>query len=46
MQIAQQLSDDRLTTAEVLYHLPDHPAMLQSYVWQELDLGLVRHQSN
>jgi len=29
----------RLTTAEILYHLPDHPALLQSYVWQELDLA-------
>ena len=28
----------RLTTAEILYRLPDHPALLQSYVWQELDL--------
>ena len=29
----------RLTTAEILYHFPDHPALLQSYVWQELDLA-------
>ena len=28
----------RLTTAEILYRMPDHPALLQSYVWQELDL--------
>lgn len=28
-----------LTTAEILYHLPDHPALLQSYVWQEYDLA-------
>ncbi len=28
----------RLTTAEILYRLPDHPSLLQSYVWQELDL--------
>lgn len=27
----------RLTTAEILYHLPDHPAVLQSFVWQQLD---------
>lgn len=27
----------RLTTAEILYHLPDYPALLQSYLWQELD---------
>ncbi|MGD9785197.1 MAG: usg protein [Hyphomicrobiaceae bacterium] len=27
-----------LTTAEILYRLPDHPALLQSYIWQEYDL--------
>lgn len=26
-----------LTTAEILYHMPDHPGLLQSYVWQEYD---------
>lgn len=36
---AKQLKDYRLTTAEILYHLPDHPALLQSYVWQDLDLA-------
>lgn len=33
------LNDYRLTTAEILYHMPDHPALLQSYVWQEYDLA-------
>lgn len=28
-----------ITTAEILYHLPDHPSLLQSYVWQEYDLA-------
>lgn len=27
----------RLTTAEILYHMPDHPALLQSFIWQNLD---------
>lgn len=27
----------RLTTAEILYHLPDHPLLLQTYIWQEFD---------
>ncbi len=27
----------RLTTAEILYHLPDHPHLLQSFLWQQLD---------
>lgn len=29
----------RLTTAEILYHLPDHPHLLQSFVWQQVDLA-------
>jgi uncharacterized protein Usg len=31
------LRDRRLTTAEIIYHLPDHPDLLQSFVWQKLD---------
>ena len=27
----------RLTTAEVLYYIPDHPLLLQSFMWQTLD---------
>lgn len=27
----------RLTTAEILYHMPDHPKVLQSFIWQEFD---------
>ena len=37
--LALQLKDYRLTTAEILYRLPDHPALLQSYIWQELDIA-------
>ena len=37
--LALQLKDYRLTTAEILYRLPDHPDILQSYIWQELDLA-------
>jgi uncharacterized protein Usg len=29
----------RLTTAEILYYIPDHPSLLQSFVWQTLDLA-------
>ena len=28
----------RLATAEILYRLPDYPALLQTYVWQDYDL--------
>ena len=29
----------RLTTAEILYHMPDTPSLLQSFIWQELDIA-------
>ena len=38
-ELQRQLRGYRLTTAEILYHLPDHPGVLQSYVWQELDIS-------
>lgn len=37
--LAKQLRDYRLTTAEILYRLPDHPSLLQSYTWQDLDIS-------
>lgn len=37
--LSRQLQDYRLTTAEILCHMPDHPGLLQTYVWQELDLA-------
>lgn len=39
MSLSRQLQGYRLTTAEILYHLPDHPGVLQSFVWQELDIA-------
>lgn len=36
---SKQLQDYRLTTAEIIYHLPDHPSLLQTYIWQELDIA-------
>jgi uncharacterized protein Usg len=39
MSLATQLNGYRLTTAEILYHLPDHPNLLQTYVWQEYDIA-------
>ena len=38
-QFHRQLRGYRLTTAEILYHMPDHPGVLQSYIWQELDIA-------
>jgi uncharacterized protein Usg len=37
--LARQLDSYRLTTAEIIYRMPDHPALLQSYIWQEYDLA-------
>lgn len=37
--LQRQMSDYRLTTAEILYHMPDHPDLLQSFVWQTLDIA-------
>lgn len=37
--LEKQLLGYRLTTAEILYHLPDHPELLQSFVWQTLDMA-------
>lgn len=39
MDLEKQLNHYRLTTAEILYHMPDHPALLQTYVWQDYDLA-------
>jgi uncharacterized protein Usg len=33
-----QLAGYSLTTAEILYRLPDHPSLLQSYIWQDYDI--------
>jgi len=37
-EIRRQLEGYCLATAEILYHMPDHPALLQTYVWQNYDL--------
>jgi uncharacterized protein Usg len=35
----RQLEGYGLTTATILYRLPDHPSVLQSYIWQDYDLA-------
>jgi uncharacterized protein Usg len=32
-----RVRDYRLTTAEILYRLPDFPGLLQVFLWQTLD---------
>jgi uncharacterized protein Usg len=34
-----QLEGYGLTTAEIHYRIPDHPGLLQLYLWQEYDLA-------
>jgi uncharacterized protein Usg len=38
-QFSRQLEGYRLATAEILYHLPDHPKLLQTFIWQDYDLA-------
>lgn len=28
-----------LTTAQILYRMPDHPGLLQTFIWQHYDLA-------
>jgi uncharacterized protein Usg len=37
-EMSLRLDGWRTTTATILYHMPDHPALLQSFLWQTLDL--------
>ena len=35
----RQIEGYGLTTATILYRMPDHRSVLQSYVWQDYDLA-------
>ncbi|MBL8648500.1 usg protein [Sphingosinicella sp.] len=35
----RQMQDWRPLTADILYHMPDHPHVLQSFTWQTLDMA-------
>ena len=35
----RQLDGYGMTTAQILYHLPDYPRFLQTYIWQRYDLA-------
>lgn len=39
MSLRRQLAGYRLTTAEITYRRPDFPALLQHYIWQDLDIA-------
>ena len=34
-----QLAGYGLTTATILYHMPDHRHLLQTFIWQQYDLA-------
>lgn len=34
-----QLKGYSLTTAEILYRMPDYPAVLQTFLWQDYDVA-------
>src|SRR5579883_2303404 len=38
-EFVRNLEGYGLTTAEIHYRLPDHPKLLQLFVWQEYDLA-------
>jgi uncharacterized protein Usg len=39
VEFKQQLEGYGLTTASILYGMPDHPSVLQTFVWQFYDLA-------
>lgn len=36
--MANRIFDNVLVTAEIAYRLPDHPSILQLFIWQKDDL--------
>ena len=36
-EFGRKLKGARLLTAEVLYYMPDHPTLLQTFMWQTID---------
>jgi uncharacterized protein Usg len=42
----RQINGFGLTTADILYRLPDHPSILQQYIWQDYDKAPVFPELN
>ena len=38
-KLERQLRGYRMTTAEITYRMPDHHDLLQTFVWQDLDMA-------
>jgi uncharacterized protein Usg len=41
LEFRHQIEGFGLTTANILYGMPDHPSVLQTFVWQAYDLAPV-----
>lgn len=39
VDVGQKWEGYGLTTANILYRMPDHPTMLQTFIWQHYDLA-------
>lgn len=39
IELGRQLQGYGLTTVEIHYYLPDHPSLLQLFMWQHYDLA-------
>ncbi len=39
VEFEKQMEGYGLTTAQILYRMPDHPSLLQEFLWQHLDLA-------
>jgi len=37
--LTKQMDEYRLTTAQIIYHMPDHENLLQEFIWQEYDIA-------
>ncbi|GJL85462.1 MAG: hypothetical protein DHS20C02_12370 [Micavibrio sp.] len=38
-ELGKQLTDYRLTTAKIVYHMPDYREILQEFIWQDYDVA-------
>ncbi len=38
-ELGKQLTDYRLTTAKIVYHMPDYQEILQEFIWQDYDMA-------
>ena len=39
LHLTSKVLNYNLTTAEITYHLPDYPDLLQNFIWQNVDLA-------